>query len=206
MNSQYETHQHTQSMFISVASVEHRRCTSSSLAAGEDGAATAAIINAIMEIDLAADDQACLTAARCDTVTTCALRSTLSANNSSHFAAVRSSAATVKIKNASVIATFSTGPQLSIEALKVSALVVNENSTLSMDGIHNSTAHDASKNTSNLAIQGNFIASPLDFGINGSTFIPLKYILALLSTTIARRKVGKTPLDMHETILVNETA
>ncbi|KAL3529063.1 hypothetical protein ACH5RR_008385 [Cinchona calisaya] len=165
-------------MFISVASVEHRISTSSSLVAREGGIATTAIINATMEIDLAADNQACLAAARYDAIATCASRSTSSANNPSHFAVVRSCVAAIKNKNASVIATFSTGPQPSIEAHKVSALVVNENSTLNMDGIHNSTAHDASKNTSNLANQANFIASPLDSKVNGGMVIPLKYILS----------------------------
>ncbi|KAL3516192.1 hypothetical protein ACH5RR_023094 [Cinchona calisaya] len=128
--------------------------TSSSSAARKDGVAVATIINTTMKIDLTTDNQACLTTARCDATTTCTSMSTSSAINPSHFVAVQICAATIKIKNAAVIANSTAGPQPSIEAHKISALVVNENPTLGMDGIHNSTAHDVSKNTSNLAIQG----------------------------------------------------
>ncbi|KAL3516015.1 hypothetical protein ACH5RR_022917, partial [Cinchona calisaya] len=137
------------------------------------------------------NDQACLTTTQDNALSTCSSRRTSSANNPNQFATVQSCGGIVKIKNASVIDKFTAGPRPSIEAHKVSALVVNENSTLSIDGIHNPTTHDTSKNTSNLVIQDNFIATPLDSGVDGVTVIPPKYILVLPSTTNTKRKVEK---------------
>ncbi|KAL3533858.1 hypothetical protein ACH5RR_007379 [Cinchona calisaya] len=204
-NSQGETHQHTQSTFTLVASVEHRRSMSSSSAAGKDGVVAAAIINTTVEVDLSADDQACVVTAQCDAATTCALKSTSLANNPSEFVTMRSCVTAVEIKNAAVIVNSTTSLWSAIEAHKVSALVVNENQILSMDGVYNSTAHDTSKPTSNLATQGNFIASSLDSRVDGGMVRPPKYILALSSTANAKRKGGKTPLIVCETMLGNET-
>ncbi|KAL3524602.1 hypothetical protein ACH5RR_012974 [Cinchona calisaya] len=77
--------------------------------------------------------------------------------------------------------------------------------TSTKNGVHNSNIFDTSESNSNLATQGNFIVSSLDFGVDGGMIRPPKYIHSLPSTAKAKRKVGKIPHVVCETMLGNET-
>ncbi|KAL3507309.1 hypothetical protein ACH5RR_032691 [Cinchona calisaya] len=79
-----------------------------------DGVVAAAVDN----------NQACPTAVQDNAASTCPSRPTSSPNNPSQIATVRGGGAAVKIKNAAVINNSTAGPRPSIEAQKVSALVV----------------------------------------------------------------------------------
>ncbi|KAL3527393.1 hypothetical protein ACH5RR_012049 [Cinchona calisaya] len=150
------------------------------------------------------EDQACVAAVQYNAVATCALKSTLSANNPSQFAAVQSCVAAVKIKNAIMVVNSTTSLWSAIKAHKVLAHIDNKYLTLSRDVVHNSIAVDTSKFTSNLATQGNYIVFPLDFEVDGGAIGPSRYILALSSTANTMGKVGRTPLVMRENMLGNE--
>ncbi|KAL3507897.1 hypothetical protein ACH5RR_033279 [Cinchona calisaya] len=119
-----------------------------------------------------------------------------------------------KKKNAKTAAAQSQNAAAGIEAIvalrssindhEVPTFLAHVDATLSVVGVHDSIALDASKPTSNLVTQGNFNTSPLDFGVDGETVGPSRYILALPSTTNAKGKVRKTPLVVHETMLGKE--